>query len=82
MKDIRLYYFFLIAPLFLIYILKDLEIIDTYGFIFLIFFYSLVYRTFLDGRRLAGKNIIPASAVWKLILPGQRLRYFKELYCK
>ncbi|MEN8816440.1 MAG: hypothetical protein ABF274_06165 [Nonlabens sp.] len=45
-------------------------------------FYAIVYRTFTDGKRLAVKNIIPESSIWKLVVPGTRFQYFKELYLK
>ncbi|MDO9274666.1 MAG: hypothetical protein Q7T92_03845 [Lutibacter sp.] len=46
------------------------------------FFYSLIYRTYIDGKRLADKNILQKKDSWKMMIPGSHIKYFKELYLK
>jgi hypothetical protein len=58
------------------------ELINSWEFMGLIFFYSLIYRTYIDGKRLVDKNIIEKKDIWKMIIPGKRLAYFRELYLK
>jgi len=48
----------------------------------LIFAYSLIYRTYIDGLRLASKGIIDKADIWKMVYNGRRFQYFKELYFK
>ena len=51
-------------------------------FVLLLFFYALIFRTYVDGKRLADKNIIQKKNIWKMIIPGKRFEYFRELYLK
>ncbi len=51
-------------------------------FVVLLMFYVVIYRTYIDGKRLYKKNVIPKKDIWKMIIPGKRLEYFKELYLK
>ncbi len=82
MKNILVYYILLFAPLGLIIWLNNVEIINATAFVLLLFLYLSIYRTYLDGYRLAMKNIIPKKDIWKMIIPGRRFQYFKELYLK
>jgi hypothetical protein len=82
MKNIINYYILILTPLGLLIWLLRTDSINTWGFVGLLFFYSLIYRTYIDGKRLADKNIIPKKDIWKMIIPGKRLEYFKELYLK
>ncbi|AGC75219.1 hypothetical protein DDD_0092 [Nonlabens dokdonensis DSW-6] len=56
--------------------------IDNSVLVFSLLFYAFVYRTYTDGKKLASRNIISESSIWKLALPGTRFKYFKELYLK
>jgi hypothetical protein len=76
MKNILVYYLLIFVPFGLIIWLRNIESINSF------FFYFLVYRTFLDGYRLYMKNIILKKDIWKMIIPGSRFQYFKELYLK
>ncbi|GAB2762146.1 hypothetical protein [Salinimicrobium soli] len=42
--------------------------------------YVFVYRSFIDGWRLSTKGVIEKKDIWKLVIPGMRGKYFKELY--
>jgi hypothetical protein len=82
MKNILVYYLLIFVPFGLIIWLRNIESINSLYFFVLLFFYFLVYRTFLDGYRLYMKNIILKKDIWKMIIPGSRFQYFKELYLK
>ena len=74
------YYLLSFAPFGLIVLLSKYEIIASNVFVLLLLIYLFVYRTYLDGYKLAKKNIIPKKEMWKLIIPGKRLQYVKDLY--
>ena len=82
MKNLFVYYIVILAPIGLIMWLNKTELISTNVFIALFFFYLLVYRTIVDGKRLSDKNVIPKKDIWKMIIPGNHVKYFKELYLK
>jgi hypothetical protein len=67
-------------PFLLILWMSSTDIISSYQFFFLLLFYACIYRTYTDGKRLAEKGIIVSKDIWKMIIPGQRFRYLKELY--
>jgi len=74
------YYLLIFAPVGLIILLSKYEIIASNVFVLLLLLYIFVYRTYLDGYKLAKKNIITKKEIWKLIIPGKRLQYVKDLY--
>jgi len=74
------YYILIFAPFGLIVLLSKLELIASNVFVLLLFLYIFIYRTYLDGYKLTKKNIITKREIWKLIIPGRRLQYVKELY--
>ncbi|NQX82461.1 MAG: hypothetical protein HRT66_10770 [Flavobacteriaceae bacterium] len=79
MKNIYIYYIALLVPMaILIYLMRT----DPYSSITisLFFFYLLVYRTYIDGKRLAEKGIIRNKDIWKMIIPGMRTKHARELY--
>lgn len=79
-KNLIFYYLCaFIPPGALMWLLKA-EKIDTYIFIGVLFFYAFVYRTYIDGKRLHEKDLIPKKDIWKMIIPGSRIAFFKELY--
>ncbi len=80
MKNIYFYYFATIAPLALLIYLVRQEFINSVIFSILIVSYSLIYRTYVDGKRLVDKKIITNSEIWNLALPGRKIQYFKALY--
>jgi hypothetical protein len=73
-------YLLIFAPVGLIVLLSKNEIIASNVFVLLLLIYIFVYRTYLDGYKLAKKNIIPKKEIWKLIIPVKRLQYVKDLY--
>ena len=82
MKNLLVYYLLIFVPFGLIVWVSRIELINSSVFVLLLFLYAFVYRTYLDGYKLAKKNIIPKKDIWKMIIPGSRLQYFKELYLK
>jgi len=80
MKNLKVYYFVTIFPVVIIFLLKFTDMITSTWFFYLFVTYLLLYRTYTDGRRLAVKGIIEERDIWKMIIPGQRFKYFKELY--
>lgn len=82
MKNLLTYYVLILTPMGLIIWLVRTDLINPWGFVGLIFFYSLIYRTYIDGKRLADKNILQKKDSWKMMIPGSHIKYFKELYLK
>ena len=80
MKNIIIYYLLILAPMGVISWLIKIDVISSGCALFLIFFYILIYRTYVDGKRLAAKNVISKKDIWKMIIPGKHFEYFKELY--
>ncbi|MDG4951538.1 hypothetical protein NLM59_11450 [Weeksellaceae bacterium KMM 9724] len=82
MKNLFTFYILILAPLGILFWLNKSDLINGTLFVGLIIFYALIYRTYTDGKRLADKNIIAKKDIWKMIIPGNRLEHFKELYLK
>tara|TARA_R100000750_G_C2291434_1_gene75095 strand:+ start:324 stop:572 length:249 start_codon:yes stop_codon:yes gene_type:complete len=82
MKNIFIYYLTILTPLAIIIWLNKTESINSKYFVGLLFFYLLIFRTYIDGKRLSDKNVIPKKDIWKMIIPGKHIEYFKELYLK
>ncbi|HSQ47449.1 MAG TPA: hypothetical protein VLM44_11095 [Lutibacter sp.] len=82
MKNLLSYYLLILIPIGLMIWLLKTDSINSWEFVGLMFFYSLIYRTYVDGKRLADKNIIMKKDIWKMIIPGKHIEYFKELYLK
>jgi uncharacterized membrane protein len=82
MKNIKVFYLAILIPLGVLFLLINLELIDSTLFMILLLAYWLIYRTYTDGKRLIDKKIIRKKEIWKLIIPGTRIEYFKELYLK
>jgi hypothetical protein len=82
MKKLFIYYLTILLPLGILIWLSKTDLINSTLFVFLLFFYALIFRTYVDGKRLADRNIIPKKDIWKMIIPGKHIEYFKELYLK
>jgi len=82
MKNLFVFYLLILIPFGIILWLNNADLIDGMTFAGLLLFYALIYRTFTDGKKLVDKNIIAKKDIWKMIIPGSRLEYFKELYLK
>ncbi|QJP34821.1 hypothetical protein F0365_10670 [Nonlabens sp. Ci31] len=82
MKNLIVYYCYILVPFGILIWLSKMEWINPTLFVGCLLFYALVYRTYTDGKRLAAKKVIPETKIWKLVIPGTRIYYFKELYLK
>ena len=80
MKNTFLYYLAVILPTILIVYLFRTKHIESGLFVGLLFFYLIVYRTFIDYLRLLSKNVIGKKDFWKILIPGFTFQYFRELY--
>ena len=82
MKNIKIYYIAILLPLIILFTLRKLEIITWDSSLISFLIYVFVYRTYTDGKRLLDKKIILKKDLWKILIPGTRIEYFKELYIK
>jgi hypothetical protein len=82
MKNLFIFYFFILVPLAILFWLNNSNLIHGTLFLVLLIFYALIYRTYTDGKRLADKNIIQKKDIWRMIIPGSRFEHFKELFLK
>ncbi len=82
LKNLIGFYALILLPLGFLFWVNTTQIISANYVLLLIVFYALVYRTYIDGKRLVLKNIIKQGDIWKMVIPGYRFRYFKELYLK
>ena len=82
MKNIFIYYLTILTPLAIIVWLNKTELISPIYLMSFLFFYALIFRTYTDGKRLFDKNIIKKKDIWKMIIPGKRFEFFKELYLR
>jgi hypothetical protein len=81
-KNLFTYYLTILLPIVILAWLNKTDLISSTIFVILLFFYILIFRTYVDGKRLADKNIIQKKDIWKMIIPGKRFKHFKELYLK
>ena len=80
MKNILVYYFAILVPLAILFSLSQLGYVGPRSLVLLFLFYLVVYRTYVDGLRLVAKDLISRKDIWKLMLPGSRSAYVRELY--
>jgi len=80
MKNIFTYYLTILTPIATLFWLNKNDSIGTLSFVTMFLFYSFVFRTYVDGKRLYEKNIIQKKEIWKLAIPGKRFDYIRELY--
>ena len=80
MKNIFTYYLTILTPITTLFWLNKNDSIGTLSFVTMFLFYSFVFRTYVDGKRLYEKNIIQKKEIWKLVIPGKRFDYIRELY--
>ena len=82
MKNLFIYYLTILSPIGVLTWLSRTDLVSPTLFVLLLFFYVLIFRTYVDGKRLSDKNVIQKKDIWKMIIPGKRFEYFKELYLK
>ena len=82
MKNLFIYYLTILSPIGVLTWLSRTDLVSSTLFVLLLFFYDLIFRTYVDGKRLSDKNVIQKKDIWKMIIPGKRFEYFKELYLK
>jgi Ca2+/Na+ antiporter len=82
LKNIIVYYFAVVIPVAIVFLLAQTNTINSNWFVYTFCFYLFVYRTYSDGKRLADKGLIEKKDIWKMIIPGQRIRFFKDLYLR
>lgn len=82
MKNLFIYYLTILSPIGVLTWLSRTDLVNPTLFVLLLFFYVLIFRTYVDGKRLSDKNVIQKKDIWKMIIPGKRFEYFKELYLK
>jgi len=82
MKNIKTYYLAILIPLGILVLLINFKLVSSTIFTILLLVYVFIYRTYTDGKRLLEKEIITKNQIWKLLIPGTRIEYFKELYIK
>ena len=82
MKNLFIYYLTILSPIGMLTWLSRIDLVNPTLFVLLLFFYVLIFRTYVDGKRLSDKNVIQKKDIWKMIIPGKRFEYFKELYFK
>ena len=80
MKNIIVYYLSITVPLAALVYGAINKSINNSWFAVLILIYALIYRTITDYFRLRSKNIIDKKDFWKILKPGARAKYFKDLY--
>jgi len=81
-KNIIVYHFAVVVPVAVIFFLTLTNTINSNWFVYTFCFYLFVYRTYTDGKRLADKGLIEKKDIWKMIIPGKRIRFFKDLYLR
>ena len=82
MKNLFIYYLTILSPIGVLTWLSRTDLVNPTLFVLLLFFYVLIFKTYVDGKRLSDKNVIQKKDIWKMIIPGKRFEYFKELYLK
>ena len=82
MKNLFIYYLTILSHIGMLTWLSRIDLVNPTLFVLLLFFYVLIFRTYVDGKRLSDKNVIQKKDIWKMIIPGKRFEYFKELYLK
>jgi len=80
MKNLVIYYIAIIIPFAVIIYAGRVHAVNSLWFVFSLLIYVFVYRTLTDYFRLRSKNVIDRKHFWKILVPGARIKYFKELY--
>ena len=68
----------MLFPLLLIYWIGISD--RTIELLISLILYWFPYRTIIDGTKLVMRGVIEQKDVWRLLLPGSRIRYSRELF--
>ena len=82
MRNLFLYYIAILLPLGIVVYFYLTDYLGFTAFLILIIAYLLIYRTWVDGSRLASKGIIDKKDRWRMMLPGMHMKHFTELYLR
>lgn len=80
MRALLIYYLKILLPLVALVLCYKTDWINSYIAIWAFLCYALPYRRYIDGKRLIEKGVMIKKETWKLIIPGSRVTYFKDLY--
>ena len=80
MRKLIVYYVVIIVPFLLLILAMKRELIGMDWSLVLFIFYAFIYRGITDFYRLKSKNIITNKQYLTILIPGSRIKYFKELY--
>jgi len=80
MRSLIIYYVLIVVPLAALIYAARSKSIDSLWFFILLLIYVLVYRSFTDYYRLRNKKVIDGKDFWRILIPGARAKYFKDLY--
>ncbi len=80
MKSLIVYYIAIIVPFVLLIQGVKRELINMDWCLILFIFYAFIYRGIIDYYRLRSKNVISKKQYLIILIPGSRIKYFKELY--
>jgi hypothetical protein len=80
MIPLLIYYLKILLPLIALVLCSQRDLIDGHIAMWTILCYVFLYRTYIDGKRLTQKGVMVKKDVWKLVIPGVRVTYFKDLY--
>lgn len=82
MKNLLVYYIFMLGPFFIIMWWRKTHKDNPWHFIIMLFVYLGLYRPIIDGIRLRQKNLITKSEARRLFIPfnGIFTDHFVDLY--
>lgn len=80
MKNLIVYYAIIFIPLGLLLYFAKTKQLGSGCFVVLLFVYAFIFRAITDYARLRSKNVIEKKQFWRILIPGSRIKYFKELY--
>ncbi len=70
----------ILLPFLLLIVAMKQEVIGMNWSLALLLFYAFIYRGITDFYRLKSKNVLNNNEFLKVLVPGSRIKYFKELY--
>lgn len=80
MRNLFTYYCAIFIPIIALFEAVKMHVVGGWISVALLFFYALIYRTFIDGTKLSQKGLIEPKEKYKVLTKGLHIKYFKELY--